>query len=76
MGPAIVFTDQIGLDRVVSYVRDDSIVLLVRPRPVVEPLALPELPGADGQDLGGLMAGPALEVLDRALKAVTSQFEE
>ena len=72
--PVIGFEDQTCLDWIVPNIRDDLIILLVRPGPVVKPLALPEAPAVRVQKLGGLMAGPALEVFQGVLETRISHF--
>src|SRR5260370_11896415 len=72
--PVIGFEDQTCLDWIVPNIRDDLIILLVRPGPVVKPLALPEALAVRVQKLGGLMAGPALEAFQGVLETGISHF--
>jgi hypothetical protein len=69
MWPVAVVLNQTGLDRIVPNVGEDSLVLLVRPGPVVEPFALPEGLAVCAEELGGLMARLPFEVLQGVLEA-------
>jgi hypothetical protein len=60
--------DQSGLPGIVKDVRINLIILLVTPRPMIEPFVLPESIVWQVDKFGSLMPGPAFEIFERFLQ--------
>jgi hypothetical protein len=74
--PIAVVGHQARLDRVAADVLDDSLVLLVGARPVVEPLVLPKPPAVLVHQLPRLVARPSFELFQVVFQPALAKLEE